>query len=79
MSTCPCSSSTFATKALQILVSEHALGCPYCGETISVLIDRSIEQQSYIEDCEVCCQPIEIAYWVTPHGDVQVSAKRADD
>ena len=38
---------------------EHNIFCPYCNESITVLIDPSIEQQSYIEDCQVCCQPIE--------------------
>jgi len=38
---------------------EHTISCPYCNESFTVLIDPSIEQQSYIEDCQVCCQPIE--------------------
>ncbi|MEL6557055.1 MAG: CPXCG motif-containing cysteine-rich protein [Bacteroidota bacterium] len=41
---------------------EHFFGCPYCGEEISMLIDPSIRSQNYIEDCEVCCNPIEIQY-----------------
>ncbi|MEM8893101.1 MAG: CPXCG motif-containing cysteine-rich protein [Bacteroidota bacterium] len=41
---------------------EHFFGCPYCGEEISMLIDPSIRSQQYIEDCEVCCNPIEIQY-----------------
>ena len=32
--------------------------CPYCGETIAVEIDTSINEQQYIEDCQVCCAPI---------------------
>jgi len=32
--------------------------CPYCGESIDVLIDCSVPDQSYIEDCQVCCRPI---------------------
>ncbi|MBT8142606.1 MAG: CPXCG motif-containing cysteine-rich protein [Gammaproteobacteria bacterium] len=32
--------------------------CPYCGESIELVIDTSIETQEYIEDCEVCCQPM---------------------
>ena len=32
--------------------------CPYCGESIEVIIDCSIPEQSYIEDCSVCCRPI---------------------
>lgn len=34
--------------------------CPYCGETISFLVEELYGNQSYIEDCEVCCQPIQI-------------------
>ncbi|MGB9080835.1 MAG: CPXCG motif-containing cysteine-rich protein [Desulfuromonadaceae bacterium] len=36
--------------------------CPHCGERISMLLDLSVEYQRYIEDCEVCCNPIEITY-----------------
>ncbi len=36
--------------------------CPHCGERISMLLDLSAGSQSYIEDCEVCCRPIEISY-----------------
>ena len=32
--------------------------CPYCGENIEVVIDCSVVQQNYIEDCQVCCRPI---------------------
>lgn len=39
---------------------EHAFTCPYCWETISMLLDHSISQ-TYIEDCEVCCNPIEVS------------------
>lgn len=36
--------------------------CPHCRERISMLLDMSVEYQCYIEDCEVCCNPIEISY-----------------
>ena len=36
--------------------------CPYCGEPIELLIDTSITEQEYVEDCEVCCNPIEVDY-----------------
>ena len=39
---------------------EHFFQCPYCWEEISVLLDTSVNQQTYVEDCEVCCNPIEI-------------------
>lgn len=38
---------------------EHFFQCPYCWEEISFLIDVSVESDIYIEDCEVCCNPIE--------------------
>ena len=38
---------------------EHFFQCPYCWEEISVLLDPSVSKQTYIEDCEVCCRPIE--------------------
>jgi hypothetical protein len=34
--------------------------CPYCGEPIQLLIDCSIPEQDYIEDCQVCCRPIQV-------------------
>jgi hypothetical protein len=37
---------------------ENDIHCPYCGELISVLIDCSVDEQEYIEDCQVCCRPI---------------------
>ena len=40
---------------------EHFFQCPYCWEEISFLIDVSVESDVYIEDCEVCCNPIEAA------------------
>ena len=38
---------------------EHYFQCPYCWEEISMLLDPSISS-SYVEDCEVCCNPIQV-------------------
>ncbi|MFS4418191.1 CPXCG motif-containing cysteine-rich protein [Maribacter sp. 2307ULW6-5] len=40
---------------------EHFFQCPYCWEEISMLLDPSVHRQTYIEDCEVCCNPIELS------------------
>lgn len=40
---------------------EHFFQCPYCWEEISMILDESVSKQTYIEDCEVCCNPIEIS------------------
>ncbi|MFI1744281.1 CPXCG motif-containing cysteine-rich protein [Thalassobellus sediminis] len=39
---------------------EQFFTCPYCWENISMLLDNSILEQSYIEDCEICCNPIQV-------------------
>ena len=32
--------------------------CPYCWETFETVVDCSVTEQEYVEDCYVCCQPI---------------------
>ena len=41
---------------------EQFFQCPYCWEQISMLLEPSYEVQEYIEDCEVCCQPIKVVF-----------------
>ncbi len=41
---------------------EPPFACPYCAAPISMMLDPSIPKQSYVEDCEVCCNPIAIRY-----------------
>lgn len=54
---------------------EHFFACPYCFEQISMVLDLSVEgSQTYIEDCEVCCQPIEITYEVEEEAIVSFDA-----
>lgn len=43
-----------------ILQEQVESACPSCGEIIQLLIDTSIPQQEYIEDCQVCCRPMRI-------------------
>lgn len=46
------------------MLEEHYFECPYCWERISMLLDLSSGGQNYVEDCEVCCQPINITFEV---------------
>ena len=55
-------------------LKEQPIGCPYCGETITILVDDSLPEQSYIEDCQVCCRPIVLNVAVDPNGDAAVTA-----
>jgi len=41
-------------------MEEHHFDCPYYWQSISMLLDSSVYKQSYIEDCEVCCNPIQV-------------------
>ena len=57
---------------------EKFFKCPYCFEKISMLLDISLEeQQTYIEDCEVCCQPIQVTYSVSNAKLINFSATAA--
>jgi hypothetical protein len=60
-------------------LSEQTIGCPYCGESISILVDDTLPEQRYVEDCQVCCRPIELDVVVAPDGDVTVDARSGDE
>jgi len=47
--------------------TEVTVQCPYCGESIEILVDPSDPSEEYIEDCQVCCRPITMR--VTMHDD----------
>ena len=60
-------------------ITEKSLSCPYCGESISVLVDDSLPEQNYVEDCQVCCRPIVLDIAVDADGDVLIQARAEDE
>lgn len=55
------------------------ISCPYCAEIITVRVDLSAGEQSYVEDCQVCCQPIQVSLHLTEDGGLEtVDAIRMD-
>ena len=60
------------------LWSQQAV-CPYCGESIELLVDISVSRQSYIEDCPVCCRPVTVQVQMNADGTPMVSTFREDD
>lgn len=54
------------------LQEEKTIQCPYCLESITVLVDASVCEQEYVEDCQVCCQPILLQVYC---GDESVSIR----
>ena len=63
---------------MNVLV-ERSVQCPYCGESINLLIDLSVPQQNYIEDCPVCCRPINVDMAVDSNGSVEILATSDDE
>jgi hypothetical protein len=56
---------------------EAECSCPYCGEPISLWVDDDGgNAQSYVEDCSVCCRPIQIEITIDAEGEAFVSAHR---
>jgi Cysteine-rich CPXCG len=53
--------------------------CPYCGETVEISVDCSVDNQSYIEDCQVCCRPMDISVSLDADGELRVEVSREDD
>jgi hypothetical protein len=57
--------------------TEASVECPYCAEVVEIIIDPgSGPLQEYVEDCEVCCQPWQVAVTFDErgHADVIVTA-----
>lgn len=55
------------------------IDCPYCGESIEIVVDASIPSQQYIEDCQVCCRPITLSVDVDQDGEASVRVRREND
>jgi hypothetical protein len=53
---------------------EYFFVCPHCWEEISFVLDISVPVQTYVEDCEVCCHPIEVRYVVVNDEIVKFEA-----
>ena len=59
---------------------ERWVACPYCGEAFVSIVDASAGNQSYYEDCEVCCRPILFQTEIDSDGNVLgITTLREDD
>ncbi len=63
---------------MSLLETKH-LNCPYCGEPIDVVVDCTMEAQKMIEDCQVCCRPIEFEVVFDDAGEVALIAHTEND
>ena len=56
------------------------VSCPYCGEPNEIGLDPgSGEQQEYVEDCQVCCQPWTVSVRYNGDGSAAVSVTPLDE
>ena len=54
--------------------------CPYCGEPISLWLDEGGGgAQRYVEDCSVCCRPIDVSVSRDDDGELTASVSRQGD
>ena len=60
-------------------INEYDVDCPYCGEPITVLVDNSLPEQEYVEDCQVCCRPMVLHVLVDVDGDATVAASAENE
>lgn len=62
------------------MLETSPIDCPYCGENFEIGIDCSAGSQSYIEDCPVCCRPIELKTEIDISANlVSIAVHRDDD
>ena len=61
------------------MLESQQVFCPYCGEHIEVLIDCSAGAQSYIEDCQVCCCPINFHVVFDQAGEMSLTLSHENE
>lgn len=61
------------------MLDSSEIFCPYCGESMQIDIDISAGTQDYIEDCQVCCRPMEIHLQLDSEADFIVEVRRDDE
>jgi len=61
------------------MLDEISITCPYCGEVFTTVVDSSTGSQEYIEDCYVCCRPIQFSVMVDLNGQLTEVITRQDN
>lgn len=57
---------------------EKFFKCPFCLEKISMVLEVNENgEHSYIEDCEVCCHPIQLQFVASKHKITRFKAFKA--
>jgi len=58
--------------------TEAEVTCPCCGEGVTIGLDPGGgSSQTYVEDCQVCCQPWRVQVNYDDHGAAEVWVEAA--
>ncbi len=64
---------------LMNIEQDRTVACPYCGKPVGVVIDCTIPVQEFVEDCQVCCSPIQFSVSVDEDGEIVELQARSED
>jgi hypothetical protein len=59
------------------VADEFRVLCPYCGEEVEIFVEEDV-RGSFVQDCEVCCNPWRVRVSIRGGGDRSVDVTRAD-
>jgi hypothetical protein len=60
------------------LLQGQDVTCPNCWETVNLTLDLSVAEQSYVEDCPVCCKPMMVSFTTADGAVAEISVESAD-
>ena len=61
------------------LEQDRTVACPYCGEVVGIVVDCTLRSQEFVEDCQVCCRPIQFSVSVDEDGEIVNLQAKSDD
>ena len=63
---------------MRLSTESRMADCPYCGERFELVLDPSVADQEYVEDCFVCCRPIVVSVQVSA-DDISLELRAEDE
>lgn len=64
---------------MSALIEDLMVTCPYCGQAMEIDIDCTGGDQSYYEDCQICCVPVRLFITVDDLGNLSSAIACRDD
>jgi len=53
------------------------VSCPWCFETIEILLEDDSQPGDWVEDCSVCCHPLALSLRIGPDGGFALDIDRS--